>query len=124
MLVGFSVTYLFPASISASKGLLSSTEDKHDLKQNLKDIILSKKDAVSFLSKRHITEQNIVCECCRYRCSLFELMGYCSDGFGFFFKKRGDLPALPPAVGTPFLNKLSKAKSKLQSKLPHGRPNE
>jgi len=106
---------------AASEKQLSTVPGKlkNDLKQSFHDIVLSKKDAFNFLSKRQIYEQNIVCECCRFQCSIMEILGYCSGGFEMFFKKRGSLPALPHVKGTHLLTRIAKTKVLLQNKSPH-----
>ncbi|XP_050391399.1 con-Ins Im2 [Patella vulgata] len=52
-----------------------------DTAHNLKNIILGKRDAFSYLSKRRSSygEQGITCECCYHACSFRELRQYCKD---------------------------------------------
>ncbi|XP_067675462.1 con-Ins Im2-like [Haliotis asinina] len=53
-----------------------------DSKNRIKDIILGKRDALAYLSKRSTSsfgEQGITCECCYHRCSYSELRQYCKS---------------------------------------------
>ncbi|GAB1600636.1 con-Ins Im1-like [Argonauta hians] len=45
----------------------------------LKDIIISKTKAKSYLMKRDRNWSGIVCECCYNTCSIDELLDYCKD---------------------------------------------
>ncbi|XP_036357072.1 con-Ins Im1 isoform X1 [Octopus sinensis] len=45
----------------------------------LKDIIISKKKAKSYLVKRDRNWSGIVCECCYNTCTIEELLDYCKD---------------------------------------------
>nr|QHI00148.1 insulin-like peptide [Sepia latimanus] len=45
----------------------------------LRDIIISKRQAKSYLTKRDRNWTGIVCECCYNKCILEELLDYCKD---------------------------------------------
>ncbi|BFZ24639.1 hypothetical protein BsWGS_27678 [Bradybaena similaris] len=51
-------------------------QTEKSLGDNLRSIMLNKKDALSYLAKREATG-SIVCECCIHSCSVFELVQYC-----------------------------------------------
>ncbi|XP_063403492.1 molluscan insulin-related peptide 3-like [Mytilus trossulus] len=63
-------------------------EDQYPRVSRLQGIILGKREAFSYLSKRSsaIRFQGIICECCYNQCGYDELLQYCS------FRKKRDLP--------------------------------
>ncbi len=45
----------------------------------LQSLLLTKKDAMSYLVKRQGDGQNIICECCYNQCTLTEMLQYCAS---------------------------------------------
>lgn len=54
-------------------------EETESISSRLKDILLGKKEALSYLHKRQASygTQGITCECCYNACNFYELLEYC-----------------------------------------------
>lgn len=65
-----------------------------DRVDQLKDIIMGKTEAFSYLQKRSdYQKKGIVCECCYNQCSILELQQYCNSSPGkrnYRLADRGD----------------------------------
>ncbi|CAG5135945.1 unnamed protein product [Candidula unifasciata] len=51
-------------------------QTEKSLDDSLRNIMLNKKDALSYLAKRE-TSGSIICECCYHQCHVMELLQYC-----------------------------------------------
>jgi len=60
-----------------SSYLAKRDAEKSEIDENMRGIMLSKKDAFSYLAKRELSGQNIVCECCYHQCNYYEMLQYC-----------------------------------------------
>ncbi|KAK0052605.1 molluscan insulin-related peptide 3 [Biomphalaria pfeifferi] len=58
-------------------GLLVKRDTTERVNENIKHILLNKKEALSYLTKRE-ARGSIVCECCYHTCTISELLKYCS----------------------------------------------
>ncbi|KAL5010790.1 hypothetical protein ScPMuIL_013095 [Solemya velum] len=72
----------------------SEDEEEIDRVDQLKDIIMGKTEAFSYLQKRSdYQKKGIVCECCYNQCSILELQQYCNSSPGkrnYRLADRGD----------------------------------
>nr|ABU82759.1 insulin-like peptide 1 precursor [Tritonia tetraquetra] len=70
-----SVQFICQYAVSSARYLVKRSYPR-DIDKEIHDIMLNKKDALSYLTKRS-GYQGIVCECCINSCSVNELIQYC-----------------------------------------------